>query len=161
MSISSVEIHRSILNMLNKILILAFAGTSLAGDHHEDGHDGHCVDISRYGEIQYNVTTLDICSYKIERNCTPRSKQICVEVPKVDCRIESHTECENKPSVTVQRCDTTEEQSFITQGCFQGGVQFLQEVKKMPVCSTVTKQQCDSKWVINEAGDKVWSGNEN
>ena len=161
MSISSVVIHRSILNMLNKILILALVCTSLAGDHHGDGHDGNCVDISRYGEIQYNVTTVDVCSYKIERNCTPRSKQICVEIPKVSCRIETHTECGNQPFVTVQRSDTTEEQSFITQECAQDGVQFLQEVKKMPVCTTVTKQQCDSKWVINEAGEKVWDGNEN
>ena len=31
----------------------------------------------------------------------------------------------------------------------------------MPVCVNVTKQQCDTKWVINEQGEKVWAGNEN
>ena len=25
----------------------------------------------------------------------------------------------------------------------------------------VTKEQCDSKWVLNAAGEKVWAGNEN
>ena len=31
----------------------------------------------------------------------------------------------------------------------------------MPVCKNVTKQQCDTKWVINELNEKVWAGNEN
>ena len=31
----------------------------------------------------------------------------------------------------------------------------------MPVCKTVSKQQCDSKWVVNEQGEKVWAGNDN
>ena len=31
----------------------------------------------------------------------------------------------------------------------------------MPQCKNVTKEQCDSKWVINKDGEKVWAGNEN
>ena len=31
----------------------------------------------------------------------------------------------------------------------------------MPVCVNVTKQQCDTKWVIKYDGEKVWAGNEN
>ena len=31
----------------------------------------------------------------------------------------------------------------------------------MPVCVNVTKQQCDSKWAINDLGEKVWVANEN
>ena len=32
---------------------------------------------------------------------------------------------------------------------------------KITHCETVTKEVCDSKWVINQAGEKVWGGNEN
>ena len=39
--------------------------------------------------------------------------------------------------------------------------QILTEVKMMPVCENVTKQHCDTKWVLNAAGEKVWAGNEN
>ena len=31
----------------------------------------------------------------------------------------------------------------------------------MPVCKNVTKMVCDSKWIVNEFGEKVWGGNEN
>ena len=31
----------------------------------------------------------------------------------------------------------------------------------MPVCKNVTKQQCDTNWVVDEKGEKVWTGNDN
>ena len=42
-----------------------------------------------------------------------------------------------------------------------GGVVPIIEIKQMPVCVNVTKQQCDSKWAINDQGEKVWVANEN
>ena len=30
----------------------------------------------------------------------------------------------------------------------------------MPVCKNVTKQQCNTMWVVNEVNEKVLSGNE-
>merc|ERR1712037_982167 len=41
------------------------------------------------------------------------------------------------------------------------GSETLIEYQQKPVCTTVTKEQCDSKWVVNEFGEKVWAGNEN
>ena len=86
---------------------------------------------------------------------------MCVPVPKEDCKIVKFLECDKKPLLSNQRCDKTERDYFVTHDCKQDGVEVLEEAKKMPVCTTVTKQQCDSKWVINNQGEKVWDGNEN
>ena len=45
--------------------------------------------------------------------------------------------------------------------CWKDGIELLKEVKKTPHCETVTKQQCDSRWIINEYRQKVFDGNEN
>ena len=86
---------------------------------------------------------------------------MCVPVPKEDCKIVKFLECDKKPLLSNQRCDKTEREYFVTHDCKQDGVEVLEEAKKMPVCTTVTKQQCDSKWVINNQGEKVLDGNEN
>ena len=147
--------------MLSTILALSLVGHVLVADHHGDGHDDQCVDISRYGELQYNVSTKNVCTYKIDRICSKKSNQVCVSVPKEDCTVVGFVDCNNRAEVSTQRCDMTGEEHFVTQDCKQDGVEVLEEVKKMPVCTTVTKQQCDSKWVINNQGEKVWDGNEN
>ena len=147
--------------MLSTILALSLVGHVLVADHHGDGHDDQCVDISRYGELQYNVSTKNVCTYKIDRICSKKSNQVCVSVPKEDCTVVGFVDCNNRAEVSTQRCDMTGEEHFVTQDCKQDGVEVLEEVKKMPVCTTVTKQQCDSKWVINNQGEKVWDRNEN
>jgi len=147
--------------MLPTILALSLVGHVLVADHHGDGHDDKCVDISRYGDLQYNVSTKNVCTYKIDRICSKKSNQVCVSVPKEDCTVVGFVDCNNRAEVSTQRCDMTGEEHFVAQDCKQDGVEVLEEVKKMPVCTTVTKQQCDSKWVINNQGEKVWDGNEN
>jgi len=147
--------------MFSQILIIALVGLSLGGDHHGDGHDDNCVDNSRYSELQYNTSTTDVCTHKVERICTKKTEQVCIPVPKVSCEVVAYADCNNQPTVSTQRCDTTEKDTFVPKDCSQDGVEVLEEVKQMPVCTTVTKQQCDSKWVINDQGEKVWDGNEN
>ena len=147
--------------MFHQIIIITLVGLSLGGDHHGDGHDDNCVDNSRYGELQYNVTTKHVCTHSVQRSCIKRNKEVCVPLPRVSCEVVAYPDCNNLPTVTTQRCDKTQDQSLITKECKQDGVEVLEEVKQMPVCTTVTKQQCDSKWVINDQGEKVWDGNEN
>jgi len=55
-----------------------------------------------------------------------------------------------------------ETHQFVKQDCVVSDQkETITEMKKMPVCRNVTKQQCDTKWVVNEQGEKVWAGNEN
>jgi len=145
------------------ILSLASAGrVRRAGDHHGDGHDDNCVDISQYGPVQYNESSTEICSYKLSTTCTEQSREICVSVPIFQCHVIGYTRCEDIPTTQKVREDSMENENFIPQSCvISNEKKVLSEVKKMPVCKTVSKQQCDSKWVINEQGEKVWAGNEN
>jgi len=153
--------HTPSCSMLLNILILSVVDLGHAGDHHGDGHDDNCVDNSRYGELKNNVMEKDVCTYKVDRICNKKIDEICVPVQKETCEVVTFLDCKKNPSVSTQRDDETVLENFVTHDCYEDGVEVLEEVKKMPVCKTVTKQQCDSKWVINEEGVKVWDGNEN
>ena len=144
------------------ILSLAAGGVQRNGDHHGDGHDEQCVDISRYLPLQYEESTPEICSYKVDTQCTKRSKEVCVSVPITECKINGYTDCKNVPTTKQVRDDKLQDEYFSEQLCsISREKKVITEVKQMPVCKTVSKQQCDSKWVVNEQGEKVWAGNEN
>ena len=144
------------------LTILSFAAGRVhrSGDNHDDGHDDQCIDISRYLPVQYTVKTPELCSYKLDKACTRESKEICLDVDITECDIVAFPECEDKQSTQLVRDDTLQDEHFTQQVCNRGK-KFLTEVKKMPVCRTLTKQQCDSTWVVDEQGEKVWAGNEN
>jgi hypothetical protein len=61
----------------------------------------------------------------------------------------------------VYHDDITVTENFIPKKCYQNAVHPFEEIKKKAVCENVTKSVCDSKWEINEAGEKVWAGDEN
>ena len=149
--------------LLITILSLASAGrVTRSADHHGDGHDDNCVDISKYGPVVYNETTSEVCSYKLKTSCTKRSQQVCTTVPVAECNIVGYTNCENTKTTVTVRDDSIVGQQFTRQNCVVGSQkETLTEVKKMPVCKNVTKQQCDTVWVVNDLGEKVWAGNDN
>ena len=124
------------------------------------GKEG-CVDVSRYDNVTFSSHTETHCSHAVERTCSPRQERVCTTVPSTVCSLDLGYQCSNLVSSVLQRCDTSEEREFTPQTCQPGPVQLLTEIKKMPVCETVTKEVCDSKWVINQDGEKVWGGNEN
>ena len=144
------------------IIFLSLLTLAAAGQHHGDGHDDNCVDISKYGPVEYEESNTDICSYKVKKTCTKNSREVCKYVPVTDCNVVSYTECENIETTRTVRADSMGSNEFLQQNCvISSEKQTLTEVKKMPVCKNVTKQQCDTKWVINEQGEKVWAGNDN
>lgn len=124
------------------------------------GKEG-CVDVSRYEEVTYSAVNETVCSHKVERSCTPQQQRVCATVPRTVCSLELGHECSDQAEKVTQRCDTSEEREFTPQQCQVDQIKLLNETKQMPVCEPVTKQVCDSKWVINEAGEKVWDGNQN
>ena len=117
--------------------------------------------MSRYDNVTFSSHTETHCSHAVERTCSPRQERVCTTVPSTVCSLDLGYQCSNLVSSVLQRCDTSEEREFTPQTCQPGPVQLLTEIKKMPVCETVTKEVCDSKWVINQDGEKVWGGNEN
>ena len=156
--------------MLTKILLLTLASQGMGAYHYAENpvpdpsqsHDNdECVDVSRYGDVEYNTTTENVCSYKVERSCQPRSERVCVNIPATECTMEAGVNCNTDKFGQTVRCDTTEKIPFTPKSCFENGFQILQEIKKKPECKNVTKAVCDSKWEIDATGEKVWAGNQN
>jgi hypothetical protein len=154
--------HTLLLNLLAAFGGLASAFPGGSGHHKgEAGHEDHCVDISRYSDILYNTSTVDICSYSVERRCNKVTKPACTTVPVTVCQVKAYPDCTNTPSTRLFHNDKLETRSYTSKLCQPAGVKILEETKQRPVCQNVTRQQCDSKWVVNDQGEKVWDGNEN
>ena len=80
----------------------------------------------------------------------------------VEFEVVAYTECEDQQTTVKARDDSLDISDFYPINCRPHPVpQTLTEVKMMPVCQNITKQHCDTKWVLNAAGEKVWAGNEN
>ena len=138
-------------------LVSAFPG----GDHHGDGHDDHCVDISRYSDILYELTVKDLCTYRTSRVCNKKTSSACVPIPTQDCRVVGYADCSSDELRVTVHDDNVEPNFFTPKDCVEDGYQTLNEHHKKPVCKNVTREHCDSKWVLNAAGEKVWAGNDN
>ena len=84
-----------------------------------------------------------------------------MNVPKTSCTFNCGVDCTNVGSTHTVRCDRTEEKSFTPKKCVPNGYETISEVKKVPQCKNVTKEVCDSKWIINDTGKKVFANNVN
>ena len=136
-----------------------------AGGHHKGagGHDQNCVDISRYSEIFYNTSEAEFCTYKLDKQCQPQSKRLCAPVSLTTCQLTAKPDCTRTSlGLKTVRNDQIEQQLFTPKDCSQTGTQTILQPAQRPVCVTVTRpQHCESKWVVNDLGEKVWDGNEN
>ena len=47
----------------------------------------NCADISRYQEVEYNVTETDLCTFSVVTECLPRSKRVCTTVEETVCQV--------------------------------------------------------------------------
>ena len=146
-----------VLLLSSLVLVSGFPG----GDHQDDGHEDNCVDVSKYSEVQYNITTAKICSYRTTKTCTTKQSSACVSIPVTECEVVGYADCISTPFTALYHDDQTVSHTFVPKDCIQSGEQTLIEYHKTPVCGNVTRQNCDTNWVINEQGEKVWAGNEN
>merc|ERR1712038_325267 len=156
----------SVISRLAMISLIFLSALSLVagfpgGDHHGDGHDDQCVDISRYSKILYNTTCYQFCTYRTHRTCQIQKSSACVSIPVTQCEVVGLADCKNTPFTGLYHDDVILTQQFVPKECKQTGEETLIEYHQTPVCKNVTKQHCESKWVINYLGEKVWAGNEN
>jgi len=162
---SSVQSYKVNIIMMHLLLLLPLIVTAHpdqhGGHHHGDGHDDQCVDISRYSEVQYNISVAPICTYRSSRKCVSQKGTSCVAIPKQQCQIVGYSKCSSSVTVHQFNDDAVDSLSFQAKKCVRDGFQILNENHKVPVCRNVTREQCDSKWVLNAVGEKVWAGNEN
>jgi len=137
--------------------------TATGGGHHKGagGHEEQCVDISRYSEVLYNSSVTKVCDYKIQKQCQTRQEQVCTNVPANTCYLVPAPDCTQSSLIQQARKDTLLSRQFTPKVCVQSGTQTINQPAQRPVCRNVTNSQCESKWVINDQGEKVWDGNEN
>jgi hypothetical protein len=144
---------------------LAAAAVTTKGSHHRGagGHDQNCVDISRYSELQYNNSRPQVCSYQVKKQCQQHMQKVCAAVPLQTCRLQPAPDCTQTPvGKQLIRSDKIQQQQFTPKVCQQAGTKTISQQQQRPVCKQVTKpQHCESKWIINDLGEKVWDGNEN
>merc|ERR1711957_1409 len=111
---------------MQQFLVLLLVSSALAfpgGDHHGDGHDDKCVDISTYTEVTYNETVQPICCYQVVRNCQKKSKNVCITTPTTECHAEAYTICQSVSTVAgVYHDDITVTEIFVPKKCFQNEV---------------------------------------
>ena len=156
---------------MNLLLLLLTTATAVGlvaavpgqGGHHRGSHDKNCVDISRYSQLQHNTTRPTICSYRLAKQCQQHQQRVCANVPVTTCTLQPQPECSKTPvSKQVLRNDRVEQRQYTAKECRPAGQQTISQKKTRPVCKKVSKpQHCESKWVINDLGEKVWDGNEN
>ena len=141
-------------------------GRGRGGGHHHrgaGGHDENCVDISRYSKVKYNASLVEICSYSVAQKCEKRRKEVCAQVPVSTCRLVPAPNCSKVPmGQETMRNDQMAQQLFTPKECHEAGTQTIHGQEERPVCKMVTKpQHCESKWIVNDEGEKVWDGDEN
>ena len=78
-------------NMFLLVLSLTLTCTFALKNGHDD-HEG-CVDISYYDPVQFNVTTEELCSYKMKPTCVKKQQTICKDIPVHSCKIEGYVDC--------------------------------------------------------------------
>jgi hypothetical protein len=157
--------------MMNPLVLLMAAGLAAAfppgsgGGHHKGagGHDQNCVDISRYSDVQFNTSLAEFCTYQVKKQCQKHEQQVCAAVPVQSCSLVAAPECaQSSIGQQTVRNDQIEQRQFTPKVCQQTGTQTINQPATRPVCKQVTKpQHCESKWIINDLGEKVWDGNEN
>merc|ERR1719319_1092988 len=78
-----------------------------------------------------------------------------------ECKLEAGYTCQNEEENNTLRCDTTVTKHLTVKDCVQDRFETLQKIQKTPECKNVTKVNCDSRWIINEDGQKVFDKNQN
>merc|ERR1719319_333397 len=78
-----------------------------------------------------------------------------------ECKLEAGYTCQNEAENNTLRCDTTVTKHLTVKDCVQDRFETLQKIQKTPECKNVTKVNCDSRWINNEDGQKVFDKNQN
>ena len=117
-----------------------------------EGSEGeNCADISRYQEVEYNVTETELCTFSVVKECQTRAERVCTVLEETVCQVGGYAEQDMEVLEQSLPADHTLELEYVQKVCTPKPTQLVEQ-KMMPQCKIVTKEQCDSKWVINSQG---------
>jgi len=125
-----------------------------------DLHSGqHCVDVSTYKPVEFNDVTVKVCDSTIAKQCETKIDQTCLEVTEMNCDVQAYTDCKMTMEEVPFKSYDMVKGTYITKKCTESS-EVIQHTKSAPECKDVTRQNCITKWEIDEEGNKVWAGNE-
>ena len=121
--------------------------------------DNFCEDLEDWGPVYNRAVNVSVCKTVLEKNCTQFTDRQCMEVTEVECEVELFTNCsmdwEDYPGVDY----TFNTKNATLRTCWKM-LKNISHEKTLHRCENVTKQHCTTIWKENEAGEKVWAGNE-
>jgi len=122
-------------------------------------HGPICTDISTYGPWTQNCTNVTCCEHKKKKMCTPKTETVQVNITEISCKAVAWADC--KMDWKTVDANVCEQQNHFVPGrkCIERNVT-IPHTKSKPICKNVTYDNCVSKWIIDENGQKVLSEKE-
>ena len=53
----------------------------------EGNQQNHCKDLTDYGALYYNKTSVNVCNTTVQRKCNIEPVTMCMEVPEIACKV--------------------------------------------------------------------------
>jgi len=125
-----------------------------------DLHSGeHCVDVSTYKPVEFNDVAVTVCDSTFVKECEDKIDQVCLEVTEMNCDVQAYTDCKMVWEEVPYKSYDMVKGTYFTKTCTES-TEVVQHTKTAPDCKNVTRQNCITKWEIDDNGNKVWAGNE-
>ena len=132
--------------------------TSILGAPVPDG----CIEVVNFGPVTWTREEDDVCRVVSKKTCVTKTADVWTMATETTCVAQPYTECTHLPTTTTIRNDLTTMKKFTEQICVPGPLQYINSTSMVPQSVNSTKEQCDSKWVLDPlTGEGVWGGFEN
>lgn len=100
-----------------------------------------------------------VCQTKFIKNCEPVTVTDCMQVTELRCEVNLFTNCTMDWTMKDQVESLMSVKEAPLKNCTKEMVLEYHN-KTIYDCQNVTKRHCTTLWTINEAGQKIWAGNE-
>ena len=64
-------------------------------EKYKEHEENECVDVSRFGPVQYEETDFELCDFKKTTHCKKHSKEICHDVQIQKCKLVGYADCKD------------------------------------------------------------------
>jgi len=122
-------------------------------------HDNFCRPLEDYGPRSDTMEERQVCQTSFEKDCQPVTVSDCMDVTELRCEVNLFTNC----SMDWQMKDSVESlMSVKTTDLKNCTKEMVIEYHNKTIydCKNVTKRHCTTLWTVNDAGQKIWTGNE-
>merc|ERR550519_2601274 len=142
-------------NLLSIVLGLFSAVYLCEGSLKED----FCTDVSFWDVVKYTITNAECCDSVLKEACITKTERVCADATEIKCNIVGWAECSTKIWPTEGKKCHVSYKDFPYRDCKEEKFT-VKHTKQVPVCTTVSKENCITDWTLDKAGNKVWAGTE-